>query len=167
MTIDFTSGFSRSVFLIRHPRALPGTRPDTIDSPRPRTTSAYTSSGDPARVVRHQVDHCDTSASLDLYLFITSIPAKLCQVRALRLYHLISASLVVNMLGFAEGALEYTWFLLASSQIVCAHAHLMQTLVQGSLHISLIIMADPRRLTCGGVVGVDDKGIGRRHHALH
>ena len=51
--VGVTSGFSRSDFLMTHPNALPGTSPDTMDSPRPTTTSAYTSSGDPAKA--HQI----------------------------------------------------------------------------------------------------------------
>ena len=40
-----TSGFPRSLLLMTQPSALPGTSPDTIDSPRPLTTSAYTWTG--------------------------------------------------------------------------------------------------------------------------
>ena len=43
--VAHTSGFSRSLFLMTQPSALPGTSPDTMDSPRPLTTSAYTWTG--------------------------------------------------------------------------------------------------------------------------
>ena len=45
-----------------HPSALPGTSPDTMDSPRPTTTSAYTSSGDPADTHHICIEQCKLTA---------------------------------------------------------------------------------------------------------